>query len=128
MRSTHIGTAAYVLRADTAERLLVLTERRGDPVDELVFNSKLGFFDRAVVYQMIPAPAVQGDRLGPRKQKAKTGWQTTSITERHAAGKMAVPDIVEGRSARLFRRLREELHALRSGTQYVVVPQGHPQD
>ena len=128
LRSTHIGTAAYVLRADTAERLLVLTERRGDPVDELVFNSKLGFFDSAMIYQMIPAPAAQGDRLGPQKLKVDVGWKATSITTRHAAGQVAVQDVPERIFARFYRRLREELCAVRNGTRYVVVAHGRSLD
>lgn len=124
MVSSHVGAAAYVLRADTATKLLMLSENHGEPVDQLLFNDSCGFSDRAVIYQMIPALAVQGDRNLPHKRKFKTGWQATSIPKRHAAGQGVVPDVSEGKAARLLRRLREERRSLWEDTEYVVVPHG----
>ena len=124
--STQFGSAAYVLRADCAKRLLTWTQESGDPVDEVLFNRDLGFAGRSVIYQMTPAPAIQGDRIGPDKQKAATGWQATSITARHAVEQTAVKAGSESTFAKLRRRLREEGRALRLGTRYVVVPHGLP--
>jgi glycosyl transferase, family 25 len=126
MISAQVGAAAYVLRAKTAMRLLAVTESLCEPVDQMLFNGAYGFSDHAVIYQMIPAPAVQGDRVGPDKQKAKTGWQATSIPERHDLGQGRVDETAEGMTARLFRRLREEGRSLWEGTHYVVVPHGQP--
>ncbi len=124
MMSAQIGAAAYILRAETAARLLALTENLGEPVDQVIFNGAYGFADTALIYQMVPAPAVQGDRLGAQRQKAVAGWQATSITERHATGQTPVQAGREGKAARAFRRLREEGRALWGGTRYVVVPHG----
>jgi len=124
MVSSHVGGAAYVLRADTAAQLLTLSETLGDPVDQLLFNSSYGFADRVVIYQMFPALAVQGDRVGSHKRKFKTGWQATSILDRHAAGQGSAQEVPEGIGARLTRRIREERRALWKDTEYVVVPHG----
>jgi glycosyl transferase family 25 len=121
LQSTQMGSAGYVIRSDVARRLLDLTEVTGDPVDEIMFNTRLGFAPGAVIYQMIPAPAVQGDRVPPEAGGVLPAWQATSITERHAEGKAALerPEIpVE----RLLRRLREEIRARALGTRYQVVP------
>ena len=128
MMSAQIGAAAYILCAETARRLLALTENLGEPVDQLIFNPAYGFAGQAVIYQMVPAPAVQGDHIGAQRQKASAGWQATSITERHAAGQAPVRAAQEGRVARLLRRLREEARALGGGTRYVVVQHGQSGD
>lgn len=126
LHSTQLGCAGYVIRADLARRLLAMTETTGDPVDEIMFNTNLGLAAQTVIYQMVPAPAVQGDRVqqgrGPQgRGQALPDWQATSITERHAEG-AAAGERPETPLGRLVRRLREELRARGQGTRYVVVP------
>lgn len=124
LHSTHLGTGAYAVSAAMARRLLVETENTGDPVDEFLFNAHLPFFATARIYQMIPAPVLQGDRAGATKKKLDTGWQATSITERHFAGKKPAGRFGETSLQRLWRRGREELRARLKGTRYIVVPHG----
>jgi len=124
LRSRHVGAGSYVISARAARRLLATTEQIDDPIDELLFNEVSPLFRELVVYQMIPAPAVQGDRLSPGKQKANSGWQATSIIERHTEPEMAAQTAPEGTGGRLLRRVSEEVRARLSGTEYVVAPHG----
>jgi glycosyl transferase family 25 len=124
LRSRHAGAGCYVISAVAAERLLGATDPIDDPIDELLFNEAAASFGERVVYQMIPSPAVQGDRLMPGKVKADTGWQATSIIARHAEDSTAEMAGPEGAAGRLVRRLQEEMRALRQGTRYVVAPHG----
>ena len=124
LRSRHAGAGCYVISARAAGRILAATEQIDDPIDELLFNEASALFAGLVVYQMIPAPAAQGDRLTPGRQKAKSGWQATSITERHANENLAEQIAREGAVGRLVRRLREEARARLRGTEYVVAPYG----
>ena len=124
MRSRHVGAGSYAISAGAAARLLAASERIDDPIDELLFNEASALFGGLVVYQMIPAPVVQGDRLAPDREKAESGWQATSITERYAEGDLAAQVAPEGTIRRLFRRMREESRSLAAGTRYVVAPYG----
>ncbi|PZU51205.1 MAG: hypothetical protein DI568_00980 [Sphingomonas sp.] len=116
--SSHIGGGCYILSAATATRLLAMTERFSDPVDELLFNETLEFFPTATIYQMVPAPAVQGKRSD--SGAAEPEWSEGSIMARFAEGGPTAPGR-EGRLERLLRRTREELRRLRLGSRYEVI-------
>jgi glycosyl transferase family 25 len=116
--SSHIGAGCYVLTAATAKRLLAMTERFADPVDELLFNERLAFFPTATIYQMQPAPAVQGKRSD--SGTAEPEWAAGSIMARFAEGGPTAPGR-EGRLERVIRRAREELRRLRLGSRYEVI-------
>ncbi|WP_181159989.1 glycosyltransferase family 25 protein [Sandaracinobacter neustonicus] len=116
--SSHIGGGCYILSAATAKRLLAMTARFSDPVDELLFNETLAFFPTAHIYQMVPAPAVQGKRSD--SGMAEPEWSEGSIMARFADGGPTEPGR-EGKLERLLRRTREELRKLRLGSRYDVI-------
>lgn len=120
MHSRHAGTGAYVISATAAARLLRQTETFADPIDEVLFNEASPLFPGLVVYQMSPAPVIQGEFSG----QVKAGWSATSITQRFASGDEPAPARAEGRIARLVRRGTQEVIARAKGTRYVVVPFG----
>ncbi len=122
--STHIGAGCYILSKATAERLLAMTESYSDPVDELLFNDGLGFWPTAVIYQVTPAPAVQGKRPNDGGDGSQGGWAQSSITERFSAEAGGVAAGRESGAERLVRRVREEARALSLGSRYEVVPFG----
>ena len=120
LRSTHVGAGAYVVSARAAQTLLQRTETITDPVDELLFNDRLGWFEGAITYQMCPAPAIQDKRRAPGLGPS-VSWGASSILERAAGG-----DNVrrETKAERLLRRLREEARACLRQTHYTVVSFG----
>jgi glycosyl transferase family 25 len=122
LRSRHAGLACYVLSARIAPFLLEQTKVVSDPSDEALFNERLPLFHQIVTYQMVPAPALQGNLMddGPDKPK----WAVSTISERFADGNSPETDLRETQLARLKRRVSEEIRALRENTRYVVVPFG----
>jgi glycosyl transferase family 25 len=118
LRSSHIGAGCYLLTAATARRLLAQTERFADPVDELLFNAHLAFFPTARIWQMVPAPAVQGKRSD--SGAAEPEWAEGSILARFAEGGPTTPGR-ESPLQRVTRRLREETRRLRLGTRYRII-------
>ena len=123
--STHIGAGCYILSRSAAGRLVALTQRYRDPVDELLFNDRLQWFPQATIYQLSPAAAVQGKRPhdGPGATGAAgEGWAQGSIVERFAEGADGVEARPETLMDRVARRGREELRAARQGSRYRVVP------
>ena len=122
--ATHLGTGCYVISAVTAQRLLSETAVCGDAIDEFLFNVQLPFFHSARIYQMCPAPVIQGDRAEVTKQKLHSGWQATSIVDRLASVHVETDVAPETPLHRLWRRGREEIRARVRGTRYVVVPHG----
>ena len=124
LHASHLGTGSYAISANMARRLLSETEICGDPIDEFLFNVQLPFFPTARIYQMFPAPVMQGDRVGVTKQKWLSGWQATSIIDRVALEQEAVSILPESWMQRIWRRGREEIRARLRGTRYVVVPHG----
>lgn len=121
LHTTHLGTGCYIVSAAMAARLLRETIGSGDPVDEFLFNTSLPFFPTARIYQMFPAPVMQGDRAGA-KQKPHSGWQATSIVERAVSNHVGTPCPSETQIQRLWRHGREQIRARLQGTRYVVVP------
>jgi glycosyl transferase, family 25 len=125
LHTTHLGTGCYVVSAAAAARLLRETVACGNPVDHFLFNASLPFFPTARIYQMFPAPVIQGDRALAKLQKnqSPSGWQMSSIDARvaneHEGTHLARPETL---LRRLWRRGREEMRARVLSTRYVVVP------
>ncbi len=118
LRSGHPGTAGYVVSAVAAARLLDASQTTGDPVDEFMFNEELPFFATACIYQMHPAPIIQGDRSTVRQD-----WGATDIAVR-AGASVERARSPETAAQRLSRRLCNEVTARLRGTRYVVVRHG----
>lgn len=122
LRSSHFGTGAYVISASAAQRLLKMTEAAVDAIDEALFDETAPLFPSLSIYQLTPAPAIQGDKL-PARGEAAAAWSQTSIESRFAPGEsQEAPDLSLPR--RILRRLRAELRARLRGTRYVHVPFG----
>lgn len=64
LHGRHLGACAYVISRKAAERLLAASEAFADPVDEFLFNVQSLQFPRLVLYQVDPAPCIQGMLLG----------------------------------------------------------------
>ncbi len=67
LHSAHRGTAGYFIRKAAAQRLIKLTERKYDPVDELMFNPILGIAQQNNIYQINPAVCIQGIRVADKQ-------------------------------------------------------------
>ena len=125
LRSSMLGTGCYALTATAAALLLERTAIVRDPVDQYLFNPAAPGHPSLAIYQMIPAPVIQGDRaLRLRQGGVDPAWAASSIQERFAPGQTARRARPESLLGRLTRRLREEIRARRSGTRYVRVPHG----
>jgi glycosyl transferase family 25 len=120
--SSHIGGGCYILSRAAAERLVGMTATYSEPVDELLFNDRLDFWPTAVIYQVSPAPAVQGKRSD--EGGADVAWARSSIATRFGAEGAAVRAQRESGAERVLRRVREEARALGLGSRYAVVPFG----
>lgn len=126
LRSFHHGTACFVISARAAARLLAQTESFGVAIDRFLFDPDSPACRSLRIYQMSPAPVVQGDRAAKvgagQTPDGNAGWARTSITDRFL--QPTERRKAESQPARLRRRLREEAKALVSGTRYVTVPFG----
>ena len=124
--SAHLGTGGYILSALAAKKLLAVTEATGDPVDLVLFGEKSAFFQAAIIYQMMPAPVLQGDRSKAAGVHPALGWQSTSITERHVWVNGIAPAEMklETRWQRVWRRICSEIRSRWRGQRYVVVSHG----
>lgn len=121
MRSSHMGMGCYVIARRLVPRLLALTEDAVDAIDEMLFDAGSPFFSTLSIYQMSPAPAIQGNRLS--NLGTEKTWAQTSIVDRFTAEERArrkTPSLL----LRMRRRAAAELHSLRAGTNYVAVPYG----
>jgi glycosyl transferase family 25 len=81
LKSKHYGAAGYVLSQNAARRLLKETEIFIDPVDAVLFHPKSSVSSSMIIYQMIPAPVVQGDR--PIAGQAGQSWAINSMPARY---------------------------------------------
>lgn len=128
LRSRHVGGGCYVLSRGVAREILAATSGTlSDPVDEYLFNPKCGLFNKLVIYQMFPAPAMQGDRY--TSGKAGEAWAKSSMkSSDHFAYLTAATGEGANSPWRLWlkakRRLREEIKAISKGTEYVVARHG----
>lgn len=126
LRSRHAGTGAYVISARTAQHLLAATEVITDPIDEALFNEDSALFDTLTIYQMVPAPVIQGRRdetvaaATAAGGTAVGGWQTSSIDVLPDPG----PKRRKGLVARVQQRLSGEIRAVKGGMRYVLVSFG----
>jgi glycosyl transferase family 25 len=85
LRSRHHGTGCYVIAAAAARRLLAQTDGPlKDPIDKYMFDHRSPAFHDLTIYQMIPAPAIQGNQLGDLSEGGT--WAATSIPGRWDAG------------------------------------------
>ncbi len=118
LRSTHYGTACYVISRAAAERLLQLTNTFSDPGDVVLFNVRHKVFATLSVYQMDPAPVTQGCRV--LDGKGGQTWSHSSIYLSFAPGEF--PETAKATFAQRIRyRLRDETRALLQGTRYTFV-------
>lgn len=122
MRSRHVGAGCYVISASIARFLIIQTEKIVDPVDEFLFNESSAVFRRLTTYQMDPAPAIQGDRLG--SETAPASWTVSSIKSRVAGKITDIAPVKKPKLSRLLERTKEEIRALKHGTKYVVIQHG----
>jgi glycosyl transferase, family 25 len=76
LRSSSWGAGAYILSRQLAEYLLETTVEISDPVDDVLFDERSPFFPKLVIYQMIPAPSIQGTKLKSTRQE---GWVKSSL-------------------------------------------------
>ena len=122
MRSRHVGAGCYVLSAEMARFLLNETKKIEGPVDEVLFNDQSRLYNELNVYQMCPAPAIQGKREPSGGGENK--WVESSILERSFGGDSGASKKTESFAARIKRRVQEEWTARQQGTNYIVIPFG----
>lgn len=120
LRSYHSAAGGYILSARLAERLLPMSRDCLEPVDDFIFN-RHGRQDYAI-YQMVPAPVVQG--ASGLAQVDKGNWVQSSLTEHWADGLKDSSDQAETQFGRVLRRFTEELRSIRLATRYATVPWG----
>jgi GR25 family glycosyltransferase involved in LPS biosynthesis len=123
LQSSHRGTGCYIIGRTTAERLLRVTEREGDAVDDLIFSTYRDLFERMKVYQMIPAPVAQGQNCPDFRQE---GWVTTSLAERFEGRTDSREFKMDPWLARMRRRfrVRQRIRGLFQGTRFQYIPFG----
>lgn len=127
LRSRHFGTGAYVISARTAKRLLADTQAMGLPVDHALFDPISPLWKGLIVYQMVPAPAIQGDRHQDKSQDAE--WQQTSISKRFenevtpAAQRNTLIHRLR-KKWHIRQRIRQHIRGYLHGTYRATVPHG----
>lgn len=90
LKSEVMGGGAYILRRETAQTLLAITVDAVRPVDVEMFSRSSLFFQGATILQMIPSPAIQGNRLDIY---GDTKWASSSLLdERRARVKPKIQD------------------------------------
>jgi len=125
LRSPEYGTAGYVIARPAAARLLDLTREISNPTDHVLFDKRIGIADSLTIYQMIPAPAIQLDRL-PLGQR-DGGILAPTILERYAHSNGDLPPTKSRGDtplAWLRSRLSNEWRSWREGTEFLRVPFG----
>lgn len=120
MRSQQLGAACYTISREAAARLLAMSDEIHEPVDDFLFSEAGSGFAALRIYQMVPAPVIQGKRLSSGAGEALAGWVVSSLRD----SRDAPAPIRETTAGRLLRRLREELRAVTLRTAYMVVPHG----
>ncbi|MCU0826594.1 MAG: glycosyltransferase family 25 protein [Tabrizicola sp.] len=121
LRSSHFGTGCYVISAVAAERLHRQTETVLDAIDEVIFDARSPVFRMTRIYQMVPAPVIQGDQRPGSSVSA--AWAATSINNRFGPGETAGSDELS-LPGRILRRLKAEARAALHGTRYTFVGHG----
>jgi GR25 family glycosyltransferase involved in LPS biosynthesis len=119
LMGTHLTAGCYYVSAAAAVRLLRETADFRDGVDHLLFDWDFPNVPTMRIWQVDPAPAVQGSLW--QHFDDEPGWAERSI-EQHFDDKPDPKGWSEGLVNRVMRRSREELGALAKGSRYRVVP------
>jgi glycosyl transferase family 25 len=101
LRSTSLNAGAYVVSRRVVRSLLEQSEEICDPVDAFLFHQDSPQFARLATYQMIPAPAIQGNRLAQNRAEA---WAYSSLEDERQAIALERTDNRSHRRSRLRRR------------------------
>jgi glycosyl transferase, family 25 len=123
LNSTHWGTGCYIISATTAQRLLREVQGVGEAVDSVLFSTDLDTFATLRVYQMVPAPVVQGQLS---ENRVAAAWSESSLSERYVGRFDPVERVKDPLILRLRKifRIRQRLLGLRQGTRYEAIPHG----
>jgi glycosyl transferase family 25 len=121
LRSKHYGAGGYIISRMAAERLLIGTKTFIDPVDAILFHPKSAIFAESVIYQMVPAPVVQGDR--PIAGARMESWSQNSMPQRYHEPDGSVQQ-VKRKNGQWFRDLTRGARNLVLGRQALIVPFG----
>lgn len=111
MRSTMGGAGAYVIARPAAARLLQATETLFEGVDEVMFNTRSPLFGQLAIYQLIPAPAIQGHRLPPVRGQ---GWAESSLQAERTEDEGGVPAQTGLRRFKLYWRAQYWMRRLKA--------------
>lgn len=124
LRGGMLGAGAYIITAHAARFLLKETEDIRDPVDQVLFNRASPLFPRLVIYQMAPAPAIQG-RFAPH---AATGsWARSTLRDERAQNNASLVPPQGLRASDIWRkamRAKSHFKGLVMGTRFMDVPFG----
>jgi len=74
----HLGAAGYLISRAAATRLWHETMVPADIIDHVLFGKNVGVGSAPVIYQLDPAPVIQGMY---HASHAETGWASSSIEE-----------------------------------------------
>lgn len=110
LRSLAHGTGAYIVSRGAAEFLLAQTETITDPVDEALFNDQAPLFSKLRIYQILPAPAVQGFLLA---ESASEPWSDSAITDMRRKINEDAPNHTGIKTTRLWQFGRASKYYLR---------------
>jgi glycosyl transferase family 25 len=121
LKSSHFGTGCYIISAAAALRLHELTVNAHDAIDEMIFDASSQLFSTLMIYQMVPAPVIQGDRF--HIFEGRETWVQTSITQRFGAGEVAYQSNLP-LPGRIYHRVAAEISARVNGTNYTFIPHG----
>ena len=100
VRSSLFGAAAYVISQEAASMLIKYTDEINDPVDEVMFNAKSHIFWKLQIFQLVPAPVVQGNLIYDNEK----GWSLSTINKQ--AQSQMIGDKRKRRSYGLFSFVR----------------------
>jgi glycosyl transferase family 25 len=122
--STHPGTAAYVISAGTARRMLERTASIARPVDAVLFELPDGEASGLVVYQVDPALCIQDDFLrGAKTPGLRSTIQDDRRAIRRSRGRFRrIGNGLLAPVAALRRRLVQGLHLGPPGLDWRVIP------
>lgn len=123
LSSSHNGTGCYIINAATAERLWHELQGIGEAIDCVLFTTDLDTFATLRVYQMIPAPVVQGKFA---KERVNEAWAESSLSERYVGHFDPVEPVKDPFILRLRKifRVRQRLRGLLQGTRFGPIPFG----
>ena len=125
--SNHRGSAGYFISKSAAKRLLDWTETLCDPLDELLFNPKLGVTGRLTIYQMDPAICIQDFLL--KTGEGREGLESTIETDREKNApldprrrKKRGIGKIKHEAGRIAGKVWQLIQILRGRQQFKVIP------